>query len=152
MQGGDFTMLFLLSHIWLLYFLALTLIFIGFFFGLGSFDALLYAAVFELIPVLGLWCIRRGYIIPSVIIAVLCLAILILAVWGFRQAVKACDKKMKASGAIISVIAVISTLLWCFSSNGQILQTILAVSCLFGMLSVVYILLWLSQFGKGMSH
>ena len=143
-------MLFLLSHLWLPYVLSLALIFIAFFFKLGSLDILLYAAALNLVPVLGLWCIRSGYMIPAVIIAVLCLAVLLFAAWGIMEAVKTYDKKMKAGAAVIGIIAVISTLLCCFSSGGQIMQTVLAVSCLLGMLSVVYIFWWFSEFGKGM--
>ncbi len=143
-------MSFLLSHIWLPYLLALALIFLAFFFDLGGIEVLLYTAVVNLIPVLGLWCIRRGYMIPAVIIAILCCAVLLLAAWGIREAVKAYDKKMKAAGAVIGLIAVISTILCCISSSGQILQTVLAVCCLFGMLGVVYIFWWFSEFGKGM--
>ena len=143
-------MSFLLSHIWLPYLLALALIFLAFFFDLGGIEVLLYAALLNLIPVLGLWCIRRGYMIPAVIIAILCCAVLLLAAWGIREAVKAYDKKMKAAGAVIGLIAVISTILCCISSSGQILQTVLAVCCLFGMLGVVYIFWWFSEFGKGM--
>ena len=141
---------FLLSHIWLPYVLALALICIAFFFKLGSIEVLLYAALLNLIPVLGLWCIRQEYLIPAVIIAILCCAVLLLAVWGIWEAVKAYDKKMKAAGAVIGLIAVISTFLCCISSAGDILQTVLAVCCLFGMLSVVYIFWWFSEFGKGM--
>ena len=141
---------FLLSHIWLPYLLALALIFLAFFFKLGSIEVLLYAALLNLIPVLGLWCIRRGYLIPAVIIAILCCAVLLFALWGIREAVIAYDKKMKAAGAVIGLIAVISTVLCCISSAGQTLQTVLAVCCLFGMLSVVYIFWWFSEFGKGM--
>ncbi|MEE3403186.1 MAG: hypothetical protein VZR73_03780 [Acutalibacteraceae bacterium] len=143
-------MSFLLSHIWLPYLLALALIFLAFFFDLGGIEVLLYTAVVNLIPVLGLWCIRRGYMIPAVIIAILCCAVLLLAAWGIREAVKAYDKKMKAAGAVIGLISVISTILCCISSSGQILQTVLAVCCLFGMLGVVYIFWWFSEFGKGM--
>ena len=143
-------MLFLLSHLWLPYVLALALIFIALFFNLGSLDILLYAAALNLAPVLGLWCIRSGYMIPAVIIAVLCLAALLLALWGVREAIITYDKKMKAGAAVIGIIAVISTLFFCFSSGGQIMQTVLAVSCLLGMLSVVYIFWWFSEFGKGM--
>ena len=143
-------MSFLLSHIWLPYVLALVLIFIAFFFNLGSLDVLLYAAAFDLVPVLGLWCICRGYMIPSVIIAVLCLAVLLLAAWGVREAIVTYDKKMKAGAAVLAVIALSGTLPCCFSSDGQIMQTVLAVSCLYGMLSVVYIFWWFSEFGKGM--
>lgn len=143
-------MSFLLSHIWLPYLLALALIFLAFFFDLGGIEVLLYTAVVNLIPVLGLWCIRRGYMIPAVIIAILCCAVLLLAAWGIREAVKAYDKKMKAAGAVIGLIAVISTILCCISSSGQILQTVLAVCCLFGMLGVVYMFWWFSEFGKGM--
>lgn len=143
-------MSFLLSHIWLPYLLALALIFLAFFLDLGGIEVLLYTAVVNLIPVLGLWCIRRGYMIPAVIIAILCCAVLLLAAWGIREAVKAYDKKMKAAGAVIGLIAVISTILCCISSSGQILQTVLAVCCLFGMLGVVYIFWWFSKFGKGM--
>ena len=143
-------MLFLLSHLWLPYVLALALIFIALFFNLGSLDILLYAAALNLAPVLGLWCIRSGYMIPAVIIAVLCLAALLLALWGIREAIITYDKKMKAGAAVIGMIAVISTLFCCFSSGGQITQTVLAVSCLLGMLSVVYIFWWFSEFGKGM--
>ena len=57
---------------------------------------------------------------------------------------------MKAGAAVIGIVAVISTLFCCFSSGGQIMQTVLAVSCLLGMLSVVYIFWWFSEFGKGM--
>ncbi len=143
-------MSFLLSHIWLPYLLALVLIFLAFFFDLGGIEVLLYTALLNLIPVLGLWCIRRGYMIPAVIIAILCCAVLLLAAWGIREAVKAYDKKMKAAGAVIGLIAVISTILCCISSSGQILQTVLVVCCLFGMLGVVYIFWWFSEFGKGM--
>ena len=141
---------FLSSHIWLPYVLALALICIAFFFKLGSIEVLLYAALLNLIPVLGLWCIRQGYLIPAVIIAILCCAVLLLAAWGVREAVKAYDKKMKAAGAVIGLIVVISTVLCCISSAGQAMQTFLAVCCLFGMLSVVYIFWWFSEFGKGM--
>ena len=141
---------FLLSHIWLPYLLALALIFLAFFFDLGSIEILLYTAVVNLIPLLGLWCIRRGYLIPAVIIAILCCAVLLFALWGIREAVIAYDKKMKAAGAVIGLIAVIRTVLCCISSAGQTLQTVLAVCCLFGMLSVVYIFWWFSEFGKGM--
>ena len=140
---------FLLSHIWLPYLLALALIFLAFFFDLGSIEILLYTAVVNLIPLLGLWCIRRGYLIPAVIIAILCCAALLFALWGIREAVIAYDKKMKAAGVVIGLIAVISTVLCCISSAGQTLQTVLAVCCLFGMLCVVYIFWWFSEFGKG---
>ena len=143
-------MLFLLSHLWLPYVLALALIFIALFFNLGSLDILLYAAALNLAPVLGLWCIRSGYMIPAVIIAVLCLAVLLLALWGVREAIITYDKKMKAGAAVLAIIAVISTLFCCYSSAGQITQTVLAVSCLLGMLSVIYIFWWFSEFGKGM--
>ena len=143
-------MLFLLSHLWLPYVLSLALIFIAFFFHLGSPEVLLYAAALNLVPMLGLWCIRSGYMIPAFIIAVLCLAVLLLAVWGIREAVKTCDKKMKAGAAVIGMIAAISTLLCCFSSGGQIMQTVLTVSCLFGMLSVIYVFWWFSELGRGM--
>ena len=143
-------MLFLLSHLWLPYVLALALIFIAFFFKLGSLDVLLYAAVLNLVPVLGLWCIRCGYMIPAVIIAVLCFAVLLFAAWGIMEAVKTYDKKMEAGAAVLGIIAAISTLFCCFSSGGQIMQTVLAVSCLLGMLSVIYIFWWFSEFGKGM--
>ena len=143
-------MLFLLSHLWLPYLLSLALILIALFFNLGSLDILLYAAALNLVPVLGLWCIRRGYMIPAVIIAVLCLAVLLLAAWGIMEAVRTYDKKMKAGAAVIGMIAVISTLFCCFSSEGQIMQTVLAVCCLMGMLGVVYIFWWFSEFGKGM--
>lgn len=149
-QNGGIPMPFLLSHIWLPYVFALVLICIAFFFDLGCLEILLYTAVVNLIPVLGLWCIRRGYWIPAVIIAILCCAVLLLAVWGIREAVKAYDKKMKAAGAVIGLIAVISTVLCCISSAGQTMQTVLAVCCLFGMLSMVYIFWWFSELGKGM--
>ena len=45
-------MLFLLSHIWLPYLLALVLILIAFFFRLGGPEVLLYAAALNLVPVL----------------------------------------------------------------------------------------------------
>ncbi len=143
-------MLFLLSHIWLPYVLALVLIFIAFFFRLGSLEVLLYAAAFELVPVLGLWCIRRMYMIPAVIIAVLCLAALLLAAWGVREAIRAYDKKLKAGAAVPGAIAFTGTLLCGVSSGGQVLRTVLAVCCLYGMLSVVYIFWWFSELGKGM--
>ena len=143
-------MLFLLSHLWLPYLLSLALILIAFFFNLGSLDILLYAAALNLVPVLGLWCIRRGYMIPAVIIAVLCLAVLLFAAWGIMEAVRTYDKKMKAGAAVIGMIAVFCTLFCCFSSGGQIMQPVLAVCCLLGMLSVVYIFWWFSEFGKGM--
>ncbi len=149
-QNGGIPMLFLLSHIWLPYVLALALIFLAFFFDLGGIEVLLYTAVVNLVPVLGLRCIRQGYMIPAVIIAILCCAVLLFALWGIREAVIAYDKKMKAAGAVIGLIAVISTVLCCISSAGQILQTVLAVCCLFGMLSVVYVFWWFSEFGKGM--
>lgn len=149
MKEGN-RMLFLFSHLWLPYVLSLALILIALLFGLGSPEVLLYAAVGNLIPLLGLWCIRSGYMLPAVIIAVLCCAVLFAAAWGFRKAAACCDRKMTACGALSVVIAVIITVLCCFSSGGQIMQTVLAVCCLSGMLSVVYILWWLSEFGKGM--
>ena len=143
-------MSFLLSHIWLPYVLALALICLAFFFDLGCVEILIYTAALDLVPVLGLWCICRRYWIPAVIIATLCCAVLLLALWGIREAVISCDKKMKAAGAVNGLIAVISTILCCFSSSGQTLQTVLAVCCIFGMLSVIYIFWWFSEFGKGM--
>ena len=143
-------MLFLLSHIWLPYVLAPVLIFIAFFFRLGSLEVLLYAAVFDLVPVLGLWCIRRGYMIPAVIISVLCLAALLIAAWGVKEAIRAYDKKLKAGAAVLGAIVFAGTLLCGVSSGGQVLRTVLAVCCLYGMLSVVYIFWWFSELGKGM--
>ncbi len=70
--------------------------------------------------------------------------------YGMRRETGVFAKKMKAGAAVIGIIAVISTLFCCFSSGGQIMQTVLAVSCLLGMLSVVYIFWWFSEFGKGM--
>ena len=151
-QNGEIPMSFLLSHIWLPYVLALALIFLAFFFDLGCLEMLLYTAVVNLVPVLGLWCIRRGYLIPAVIIAIICCAALLMAAWGIREAVIAYDKKMKAASAVIGLIAVISTILCCISSAGQTLQTVLAICCIFGMLSVVYIFWWFSEFGKGMGN
>ena len=143
-------MSFLLSHIWLPYVLALALMFIALFFNLGSFDVFLYAAALELVPVLGLWCIRRGFMIPAIIVAVLCLAVFLMAAWGVREAIVAYDKKMKAGAAVLGAIAFTGTVLCGVSSGGQVLQTVLAVCCLYGMLSMVYIFWWFSEFGKGM--
>lgn len=141
---------FLLSHIWLPYLLALLLIFIAFFFRLGSLEVLLFAAAFDLVPVPGFWCIRRGHMIPAVILAVLCLAALLPAAWGVREAIRAYDKKLKAGAAVLGAVAFIVTLLCGVSSGGQVLQTVLAVCCLYGMLSVVYTFWWFSELGKGM--
>ena len=66
-------MLFLLSNLWLLYLISLVLMFVVILIvDHGGIDALIAAAVLELIPILGLWCTRSGYMVPAVVIAVLC--------------------------------------------------------------------------------
>ena len=144
-------MTYLLSHIWLPYVLALVLMIAGFFFKLGSADTFLYTVVLNLVPELGLWCIRCGHIIPAVVIAVICCGVLLLAAWGFIQALTSFDKKLTISGILLGLTAVILAVFCGFSADGQILQTVVVVCCLYGMLSLIYVLWWFSELGTGMS-
>ena len=54
-----------------------------------------------------------------------------------------------AVAAVSVMIAVTNSLLCGFSSGGQIMQTVLAVCCLSGMLSVVYVFRWFGESAKG---
>lgn len=141
---------FILSHIWLPYIFTLALVVIALFFKLGCAEMLCCAALLNLVPVRGLWCIRSARMVSAVIIAVFCCALLVLAVLGLRKAVRSGDKKLIRGSVAVGLAAASGTVFCCFSSEGQVLQTVLTVCCIIGMMSAVYICWWLGELGKGM--
>lgn len=145
-------MLFLLSNLWLLYVISLVLmVAVILIVDHGGCDALLFAVVLELIPILGLWCARSGYMVPAVAIAVLCCIAGLAGALVLLLAVFTLELKMIAGGiiAVVSVFLAVSDCVKVFP--GQKLQIFLISACVSGMLGVILVLWYFMELGKGMS-
>ena len=145
-------MLFLLSNLWLLYLISLVLMFVVILIvDHGGIDALIAAAVLELIPILGLWCVRSGYMVPAVVIAVLCCITGLAGALVLLLAIFTLELKMIAGG-IITVVSVFLSVSDCAKVfPEQNLQIFLTAACISGMLGVIFVLWYLMELGKGMS-
>ena len=145
-------MLFLLSNLWLLYLISLGLMFVVILIvDHGGIDALIAAAVLELIPILGLWCVRSGYMVPAVVIAVLCCIAGLAGALVLLLAIFTLELKMIAGG-IITVVSVFLSVSDCAKVfPEQNLQAFLTAACISGMLGVIFVLWYLMDLGKGMS-
>lgn len=145
-------MLFLLSHLWLLYLISLILMFgVVLIVDHGGCDALLYHAVLEVIPVAGLWCVRRGYTIPAFVIAVICCIAVLAAVLVLLLSIITLELKM-AAGGIISAVLIYLAVSDCVKAfPAQNVQIFLIAACIGGMLGIIYVLWYFMELGKGMS-
>ena len=145
-------MLFLLSNLWLLYLISLVLMFVVILIvDHGGIDALIAAAVLELIPILGLWCTRSGYMVPAVVIAVLCCIAGLAGALVLLLAIFTLELKMIAGG-IITVASIILSVSDCMNAfPAQNMQIFTIVACISGMLGVILVLWYLMELGKGMS-
>ena len=145
-------MLFLLSNLWLPYLMSLVLMFVVVLIvDHGGCDALLFAVVLELIPVLGLWCVRSGYRIPAVIIAVLCCIAGLAGGLVLLVSIFTLELKMIIGGviAVVSVFIAVSDTAKAFPA--QNMQIFLISACVSGMLGILLVLWYLMELGKGMS-
>ena len=145
-------MLFLFSHLWLAYVLSLVLmVVIILIVDHGGVDALIAAAVLELIPVLGLWCIRSEYQIPATVIAVLCCIAGLAAVLVLLAELLYLNPKMIAGGIAAAALIFLAVSESAKVFPGQSLQIFQFTACFGGMLSILFILWFLLELGEGMS-
>jgi hypothetical protein len=153
-------MAYLISHLWLLYLLSLILAGIAYavidIFDLDAGDFILsaiYAVIPELIAISGICFYRKGYMIPAVIVAVLCCIAAAVTVLLFFVTVKSSTYAHIPSivtGIISGILGVVSCIFCRISFAGNASQIILTSCCLCGMISVAYIVGYLTAFGKGM--
>lgn len=153
-------MTYLVSHLWLLYLLSLILAGIAYavidISDLEAGDIILsaiYAVIPELIALSGIYFLRKGYMIPAVIIAVLCCMAIAAAVLLFFVTTKSSTYAHIPSiitGIISGILGVVSCILCRISFAGNTTQIILTSCCLCGMISVAYMVGYLTAFGKGM--
>ncbi|WP_455530190.1 hypothetical protein [Ruminococcus sp.] len=153
-------MTYLVSHLWLLYLLSLILAGIAYavidISDLEAGDIILsaiYAVIPELIALSGIYFLRKGYMIPAVIIAVLCCIAIAAAVLLFFVTTKSSTYAHIPSiitGIISGILGVVSCILCRISFAGNTTQIILTSCCLCGMISVAYMVGYLTAFGKGM--
>ncbi len=153
-------MTYLVSHLWLLYLLSLILAGIAYavidISDLEAGDIILsaiYAVIPELIALSGIYFLRKGYMIPAVIIAVLCCISIAAAVLLFFVTTKSSTYAHIPSiitGIISGILGVVSCILCRISFAGNTTQIILTSCCLCGMISVAYMVGYLTAFGKGM--
>lgn len=137
-------MLYLLSHLWLIYLIALLLMVLGALILQYRPVGFLYAAASELVPLLGLWCVRRGYLIPAGIIAVLCVIAWILGVRLFVQTVYV--KPLFAEGIAAAALCVLSVTFSFRAFPGEIVPALMNAACLCGMLAVVFAVCFVTQY------
>ncbi|WP_303818965.1 hypothetical protein [Ruminococcus flavefaciens] len=153
-------MAYLVSHLWLLYLLSLILAGIAYaVIDISDLDAgdiilsAIYAVIPELIALSGIYFLRKGYMIPAVIIAVLCCIAVAAAVLLFFVTAKSSTYAHIPSiitGIISGILDVVSCILCRISFTGNTTQIILTSCCLCGMISVAYMVGYLTAFGKGM--
>lgn len=153
-------MAYLISHLWLLYLLSLILAGIAYAvidisdLSIGDFLlSAIYAAIPELIALSGIYFYRKGYIIPTVIVAVLCCIAAAAAVLLFfvtRRSLTYDHIPSKVCGISAAILGVVSCILCGISYAGNTTQIILTSCCLCGMISVAYMVGYLTAFGKGM--
>ncbi|SHM38994.1 hypothetical protein [Ruminococcus flavefaciens] len=153
-------MAYLVSHLWLLYLLSLILAGIAYAvidisdLSIGDFIlSAIYAAIPELIAISSIYFYRKGYLILAVIVAVLCCIAAAAAVLLFFVTAKSSTYAHIPSiitGIISGILGVVSCILCRFSFAGNTTQIILTSCCLCGMISVAYMIGYLTAFGKGM--
>ena len=153
-------MAYLVSHLWLLYLFSLILAGIAYavidISDLDAGDILLsaiYAAIPELIAISGIYFYRKGYIIPTVIVAVLCCIAAAAAVLLFfvtRRSRTYDHIPSKVCGIGAAILGAASCILCGVTFAGNTTQIILTSCCLCGMISVAYMVGYLTAFGKGM--
>ncbi|MBR3760347.1 MAG: hypothetical protein IKK47_05090 [Ruminococcus sp.] len=153
-------MTYLFSHLWLMYLLSLIITSIAYavidIYNTDAGDILLsaiYAVIPELIAISGIYFYRKGYMIPAVIDAVLCCIATAAAVLLFFVTSKSSTYAHIPSivfGIITGILCVASCILCCATFAGNASQIILTSCCLCGMISVAYIVGYLTAFGKGM--
>ncbi|WP_303836695.1 hypothetical protein [Ruminococcus flavefaciens] len=154
-------MAYLISHLWLLYLLSLILAGVAYaVIDISDLDAgdfilsAIYAVIPELIAISGIYFYRKGYIIPAVIVAVLCCIAAAAAVLLFFVTAKSNTYAHIPSiitGIISGILGVVSCILCRISFAGNTTQIILTSCCLCGMISIAYMVGYLTAFGKGMS-
>lgn len=152
-------MAYLISHLWLLYLLSLILAGIAYaVLDISDIDAgdillsAIYAAIPELIAVSGIYFLRKGYMLPAIIVAVLCCIAATAAVLLFFVTAKSSTYAHIPSiiiGIISGILGVLSCILCRISFTGNTTQIILTSCCLCGMISVAYMVGYLTAFGKG---
>ncbi len=153
-------MAYLISHLWLLYLLSLILSGTAYAvidisdLAIGDFLlSAIYAVIPELIAVSGIYFYRKGYMIPAAIVAVLCCIAVAAAVLLFFVTAKSSTYTHIPSiitGIISGIVGVVSCILCRISFAGNTTQIILTSCCLCGMISVAYMVGYLTAFGKGM--
>lgn len=154
-------MVYLISHLWMLYLISLILAGIAYaVVDISALDAgdiiisAIYASIPDLIAISGIYLYQKGHIIPALIVAVLCCIAAVAAVLLFRVTTKSSKYThipSKVTGIAAGILAVVSCILCVISFAGNIAQIIITSCCLFGMISVAYIAGYLTAFGKGMS-
>lgn len=152
-------MAYLVSHLWLLYLLSLILVGIAYaVIDISDLDAgdiilsAIYAVIPEIIALSGIYFLRKGYMIPAVIIAVLCCIAVAAAVLLFFVTTKSSTYAHIPSivfDIITGVLCVSSCILCGVTFVGNTTQIILTSCCLCGMISVAYMVGYLTAFGKG---
>lgn len=153
-------MAYLVSHLWLLYLFSLTLAGIAYaVIDISDIDAsdillsAIYAAIPELIALSGIYFYHKGYMILAVIVAVLCCIATASAVLLFfvtRRSRTYDHIPSNVCGISAAMLGVVSCILCGISYAGNTTQIILTSCCLFGMISVAYMVGYLTAFGKGM--
>ena len=153
-------MAYLISHLWLLYLLSLILAGIDHaVIDISDLDAgdfilsAIYAVIPELIAISGIYFYRKGYMLPAVIDAVLCCIAFAAAVLLFFVAAKSSTYAHIPSiitGIISGILGAVSCILCCATFAGNTTKIILTSCCLCGIISVAYIVGYLTAFGKGM--
>lgn len=153
-------MAYLISHLWLLYLFSLILAGIAYaVIDISDLDAgdiflsAIYAAIPELIAISGIYFYRKGYIIPTVIVAVLCCIAAAAAVLLFfvtRRSRTYDHIPSTVCGISAAILGVVSCILCGVTFAGNTTQLILTSCCLCGMISVAYMVGYLTAFGKGM--
>lgn len=151
-------MTYLVSHLWLLYLLSIVLSVITYTVidihdlnPVCCLGAAAYAAIPDLIAILGIWCFQKEYIVPAIIISILSCVATGAAVWLFWADSKSRDHLPVKVTWIASVIMCIVALIICCISFAGNLPWILLTSCCFcGMICIAYIFGYLTAFAKGM--
>lgn len=153
-------MTYLFSHLWLMYLLSLIITSIAYavidIYNIDAGDILLsaiYAAFPELIAISGIYFYQKGHMISAVIVAILSCILSAAAVWLFLTTAKNSTYAHIPSivfGIITGILCVASCILCCATFAGNASQIILTSCCLCGMISVAYIVGYLTAFGKGM--
>ena len=151
-------MIYLVSHLWLLYPLSLVLAVIAYtvidihaIHPVCCLESAVYAAIPDLIAVSGLWCYNKEHVIPAIIIAILCCAATGAAVWFFWADSKSHDHfPVKVAGIAAVILCIIAVILCSVSFAGNLFQILLTSCCLCGMISIAYIFGYLIAFAKGM--